>query len=149
MRRYSCNPLLSRIALFMSLFACSSLYAGGKETDTDIDVHLCQQALIKKPDQLDRDNFDGTVTDTETGLVWQKCSLGYSWKANEKTDPFDDVCEAPEQIKNKAPVLTRFDWHQAQDAIVKLNEKNEQQSLWRLPFHWVAARTYDIRPPQI
>jgi hypothetical protein len=31
------------------------------------------------------DNFDGTLTDRATGLMWQKCSSGQSWNGNECT----------------------------------------------------------------
>ena len=33
---------------------------------------------ITKPDNIYTDHRDGTVTDKETGLMWQKCSLGLS-----------------------------------------------------------------------
>jgi hypothetical protein len=33
---------------------------------------------VSKPDSIYLDNGDGTVTDNETGLMWQKCSLGLS-----------------------------------------------------------------------
>ena len=31
------------------------------------------------------DNGDGTVTDTRTGLVWMRCSLGQTWNAGTRT----------------------------------------------------------------
>lgn len=37
------------------------------------------------PDASFTDNEDGTVTDTTTGLMWMKCSIGQTWDATENT----------------------------------------------------------------
>lgn len=36
--------------------------------------------LSSKPDDIYIDNHDGTVTDLETGLMWQKCTVGQAFK---------------------------------------------------------------------
>ena len=39
----------------------------------------CNANILKtKPDTIYTDNGDGTVTDTETGLMWDKCTWGLS-----------------------------------------------------------------------
>ncbi|MDO8827835.1 hypothetical protein, partial [Methylophaga sp.] len=40
-----------------------------------------QTSVQAKPliDQRYSDNGDGTITDTKTNLIWQRCSLGQTW----------------------------------------------------------------------
>jgi hypothetical protein len=62
------------------------------------------------------DNLDGTVTDTTTGLIWQKCSYGQEWDNNQK------VCTG-------SPVTVT--WKQALDAAETLTWAGHED--WRLP----------------
>lgn len=39
----------------------------------------CGSSAPSKPDGLYLDHGDGTVTDNETGLMWQKCSFGQTY----------------------------------------------------------------------
>ena len=49
--------------------------------------------LLKKPDHIYFDHLDGTVTDLETGLMWQKCGFGQTWGAGSSpADGSDDTC---------------------------------------------------------
>ena len=95
---------------------------------------LCNASIqLTKPDGIYVDNFDGTITDTETGLVWAKCSLGQSWVANTPGDGSDDQCSGTAttytwkaalesaQTANAASYLGRTDW--------RLPNKNELESL--------------------
>lgn len=46
-----------------------------------------------KPDGIYADNLDGTITDTETGLMWSKCLVGQTWNAGANaSDGSDDSC---------------------------------------------------------
>ncbi|MDD3761278.1 MAG: DUF1566 domain-containing protein [Acidithiobacillus sp.] len=64
------------------------------------------------------DNGDGTVTDTETGLQWMRCSLGQAW------DGTSCVGEAE-----------GYTWQEALDAAEELNRKGGYAGHrdWRLP----------------
>ena len=98
--------------------------------------HKCQEQLIQKPDSLYQDNFDGSVTDTQTGLIWQKCSLGYQWNAHKESDPFDDSCDLISS-KDKQLAVTRFDWQGAKVAVESINstslKDDDSHAVWRLP----------------
>ena len=98
-------------------------------------VHAACHASIQltKPDSIYTDNFDGSVTDIETGLTWAKCSLGQSWVDNTPNDGSDDQCggtattttwkaalEAA-QAANGSDYLGHSDW--------RLPNKNELESL--------------------
>jgi len=53
-------------------------------------VRLCD--LLPDPDRY-RDHGDGTVTDTHTGLMWQRCPAGYMPDDSGTPDePGDDLC---------------------------------------------------------
>jgi len=53
--------------LLISLAASGSIFAA------------CSASIdLTKPDTIYLDNGDGTVTDNETGLMWQKCTVGLS-----------------------------------------------------------------------
>lgn len=85
----------------------------------------CQPAV---PDEHYTDNGDGTVTDEQTNLIWQRCSLGQTWTGK--------TCDGE-------PV--RVTWEQA----VEL-----EQDGWRLPtvdelyslVHCTGERRESIRP---
>lgn len=70
-----------------------------------------------KPDTLYADNADGTVTDVETGLHWQKCAMG----------------QEP-QLHDCAGSATVFNWQQA---LAQAQKANKEQLYgyddWRLP----------------
>ena len=134
MKYRSYNPVLYRTVLCLPLLAVAIASATATNNSSlAATEHACQQQSLQKPDTLYQDNLDGTVTDTETGLIWQKCSLGYSLNAHENDDPLDDTCDVPKQKKRTLQVLTRFDWQQAQNAVVSLNQQGEPSSQWRMP----------------
>lgn len=71
--------------------------------------------IVTKPDYLYTQNVDGTVIDYNTGLMWQKCSLGFS----------GNDCS----IKNGNP--QKFTWH---DALIAANTSIvNKYTDWRLP----------------
>ncbi len=64
-----------------------------------------------------KDNGDGTLTDTKTGLTWRRCALGMEWNGNS--------CEGQSQ---------EFDFNGAREAIEALNGKRDSgHADWRLP----------------
>jgi len=66
------------------------------------------------------DNGDGTVTDTATGLVWDRCHLGWSWNGSTCVD---DGSEAD-----------TYTWAGALAAAVSANSGNHRgHADWRLP----------------
>lgn len=77
----------------------------------------CQESIsISKPDSLYVDNFDGSVTDSVTGLIWKKCSLGYEWNAHDEQDSSDDSCDLA-----KKSATPHYDWQTAVDVVAVLN----------------------------
>ncbi len=64
------------------------------------------------------DNGNGTVTDSETGLVWMRCLLGQSW-----------------DVDNCAGAAGTFNWRQALYQTEQLNEAGgfAGNADWRLP----------------
>lgn len=64
-----CNPILTGL-----LYLLFSLVAGLAQAQT------CSPKYIpaSTPDSQLQDNGDGTVTDTQTGLMWKQCSEGQS-----------------------------------------------------------------------
>lgn len=78
--------------------------------------------VITKPDSIYIDHLNGTVTDTETGLQWQKCSLGQTWNAGADANTgSDDSCDGTAVIST---------W---QSALAKANDNVLVVSDWRLP----------------
>ncbi|PTN35132.1 DUF1566 domain-containing protein [Desulfonatronum sp. SC1] len=65
-------------------------------------------------DSIIHDNGDGTVTDTTTGLMWQKCSFGQTWTGGQCTGS-----------------ATPRTWQQAMEAAESLTWANQDD--WRLP----------------
>lgn len=53
----------------LRLFLCMALLAPGL-------VHAACTLPLGKPDGIYLDNGNGTVTDTKTGLMWLKCTVG-------------------------------------------------------------------------
>ena len=62
------------------------------------------------------DNNDGTITDTKTGLMWQKCSMGQTY------NPSTNGCEGSEM---------KYKWQQALEVCEKFNFAGYDD--WRLP----------------
>ena len=61
---------------------------------------------------------DGTVTDTETQIIWMRCAMGQKWESK--------TCTGKAQ---------EYSWHEARDAIADLNSDTfGEPSLWRLPY---------------
>jgi hypothetical protein len=75
----------------------------------------CNTNIIKnKPDSLYTDNANGTVTDTKTKLMWQKCSVGQTYTAGTCTG-----------------TATRADW---KAALTAANTNTQYgYSDWRVP----------------
>jgi hypothetical protein len=77
---------------------------GGFALTTDhTAVEMPSQDCDRLPDAARyRIHADGTATDTQTGLMWQRCPAGATLDDNGTADPDDDTCGAA------APPL--FDW---------------------------------------
>lgn len=94
--------IIQLMALFISLSISSSVMA------------VCNaNIIITKPDSMYTDNNDGTVFDTNTGLMWQKCPLGLSGA---------DCATGTQQ---------QLDWQAALNAAN--NNTNSGYTDWRLP----------------
>lgn len=65
------KPIFPLVMLASSLLASAHALA---ECTTNRNVDI----IITKPDSIYTDHGDGTVTDNETSLMWQKCQLGFS-----------------------------------------------------------------------
>lgn len=74
----------------------------------------CNANILKtKPDTIYTDNGDGTVTDTETGLMWDKCTWGLSGSncSSGTASPSTWVAAlAAAQTANAADYLGYSDW---------------------------------------
>lgn len=80
---------------------------------------------VIKPDSIYADHLDGTVTDTQTGLMWQKCSLGQTWVDNTADNTADDQCTGGASAVN---------WQLALDAAQTANAGSALgYGDWRLP----------------
>ena len=73
-------------------------------------------------------NDDGTVTDIDTGLTWQRCAIGQQWNCSNCT--------------GKASLLT---WDEAIHLPVSVNHKPGNDKIWRLPKINELAGFVDIR----
>lgn len=82
---------------------------------------------LSKPNSIYQDHLNGTVTDTNTGLMWQKCSFGQSWNpGNDANDPSDDSCDSTG--------LQASSWHQALVVAQDANTGAEYGFAdWRVP----------------
>ena len=91
----------------------SSVLLGSLLTSSTVLATCAVDITRTKPNSLYQDNLDGTVTDLETGLMWQKCSQGQSWNTgSDGNDSFDDSCD------NQASKLT---WGAAMNAAQTAN----------------------------
>ena len=90
------------------------------KTDTSTrEVRLVHGTQL--PDGSFTDNEDGTVTDTVTGLVWDKCSWGQSWDNNSNT------CSASGEA-------TPHNWAAALGLAIAANDDDHRgYDDWRLP----------------
>ena len=81
---------------------------------------------ISKPDSRYSDNLDGTVADNDTGLVWQKCSVGQTWNAGgDANSGTDDSCD---------DAATAMNWQAALNAAQTANSNTELgYNDWFLP----------------
>jgi hypothetical protein len=81
---------------------------------------------ITKPNSIYIDHLDGTVSDSETGLMWQKCSLGQTWDAGvDANSGSDDTCTG---------LAIRKSWNAALTAVQTVNGNTIYgYSDWRLP----------------
>jgi Protein of unknown function (DUF1566) len=74
------------------------------------------------------DNGNGTVTDSRTGLMWQRCMMGYTFSNNGTPGTLtDDSCAASATVT--------FLWQQALRGAVDLNAQGGFGGFsdWRLP----------------
>jgi hypothetical protein len=73
-------------------------------------------------------NANGTVTDVRTGLMWQRCAMGYTFSdGGTPTDLADDTC-TPEAVNT-------FKWDQALQGAAERNTQGGFAGFtdWRLP----------------
>ncbi len=96
-----------------------ALLAGQAHAACNADIQLT------KLDSNYTDNFDGTVTDTLTGLTWAKCSLGQTWVDDTPNDGSDDQCTG---------TATTYTWKGAMEAALSTNGGDYLgQTDWRMP----------------
>lgn len=101
----------------MKRLVITILTAGLVLATTPVWAQTCNSHIPKyKPDSIYVDNGNGTVTDTQTGLIWQKCSMGqnYDKAANSctgtaKTYTWQEALEAV-QTANQNELLGFSDW---------------------------------------
>ncbi|MGD8566657.1 MAG: DUF1566 domain-containing protein [Gammaproteobacteria bacterium] len=93
---------------------------------------FAQQCDNSKPVARDSSRFDvndnGTVTDIESGLTWQRCAVGQHWQGG--------TCVG------KARPLT---WNQARVLIKSKQQSRNGQYTWRIPKLTEIAGIADIR----
>jgi hypothetical protein len=88
---------------------------------------LCSDSLPRlKPDAIYTDNLDGTVSDNETGLMWQKCSEGLIWTSGINLfNGSDDACLGE---------FSLMSWRDTFEAAALANSQNKHgYDDWRVP----------------
>jgi len=101
------KPVISLAILLMSSLLTGALAVAECTSNRNPNIS------ITKPDSLYSDHGDGTITDKQTGLMWQKCSLGLS----------DSLCATGTALS--------FTW---QAALAVANDNTDSgYSDWRLP----------------
>ncbi len=88
----------------------------------------CNNAVnATTPDYRFADNGDGTVSDTRTGLRWQRCPVGYTLNDNSTSFNSDDSCELQTD--------TTFNWQGALLSAADLNSAGGFAGFsdWRVP----------------
>lgn len=84
---------------------------------------------INNPDSRYLNNTNGTVTDIDTGLMWQKCSLGLSGPDCEISTRMEIDTETEMEVE--VDTVQLFSW---QAALMEANNSTENGfSDWRLP----------------
>lgn len=68
------------------------------------------------------DNGDGTVTDRQTELVWQRCPVGFQLDDGSTADLVDDVCMQVDE--------DQVNW---QDALLDAEAEPSGGTTWRVP----------------
>lgn len=108
---------MKHATLTATLLACLLPLSGSLWAATQ----TCNVATpLQKPDSLYTDNGDGTVTDTSTDLIWQKCSMGQT-----------NTTAVPSGCSGTATV---FDWQAALAAAASANTSSLLgHTDWRLP----------------
>ncbi len=77
----------------------------------------CDAQPSTLPAQRFRDNGDGTVTDTQSQLVWMRCALGQQWRGARCTGS-----------------ASRLEWDEAQRQVERVNRRGDAfHDDWRLP----------------
>ena len=73
---------------------------------------------MSTPNERFKDNGNGTLTDTVSGHIWMRCSLGQAWNGN--------TCTGEPRA---------YSWQGAQDEALKLNKSGGYGSYsdWRVP----------------
>jgi hypothetical protein len=105
------NPMNKNSAAVLLAVALSAQAFAECTTNRNADI------AITKPDSQYTDHGDGTVTDNETGLMWQSCSLGQSYNAG--------ACDGTASTMN---------WQQALAAAQTANMNTDfGYNDWRLP----------------
>lgn len=95
---------MKKIALPTLLAACLFVSAAVfAECDT-------QSITPIKPNSLYTDHNNGTVTDNETGLMWQKCTLGLSGQNCETGTSAELTWQAALELANSNSDFTYDDW---------------------------------------
>ncbi|MDH5218089.1 MAG: DUF1566 domain-containing protein [Gammaproteobacteria bacterium] len=83
--------------------------------------HRCKYSIPGYVTNQFVDNLDGSVTDSVTGLIWQRCNLGANWNQEAQ------ACVGYPQYA---------DWKSTLQSVVLYNEEQFAQGLasdWRLP----------------
>jgi hypothetical protein len=89
---------------------------GGVSDEYNSNTYVRAVRAAPPPQPSFVDHGDGTVTDTATGLMWQKCSYGQTWSNG--------------QCTGSATTLT---WQQALEAAETLTWPQNGYTDWRLP----------------
>jgi hypothetical protein len=79
----------------------------------------CRRHWRSTPTERFTDNGDGTLTDTQSGMMWMRCALGQRWTGSSR-------CSGKPQA---------FTWKAAQDAASALNAAGgyAKHADWRMP----------------
>lgn len=94
-------------------FSSHTVFAGCLAPNADV--------ISNNPDSIYTDNGDGTVTDNNTGLMWQKCTLGLSGTACDVGRITTFAWDGALAAANANTDSTYSDW--------RLPNKNELESL--------------------
>ena len=110
------NMLTRHFLLLTACFLCQGIALAEHDS-----YHRCNYSIPGYITNQFVDNLDGSVTDTVTGLIWQRCNLGMSWNQDAQ------ACVGYPQY---------VDWKNTLQSVVLYNEEQLAQGLvndWRLP----------------